>query len=173
MADSDTINGIWIGGTLAIAAGAISGAIAVGGTLLADWRTRRNSRRQFLRERLEELAGCVARLNHWVARVHACTSLDELRENRPPDELQRVLVLALLYFPELKDAANAFHDGMIDIYHRSVDAAPATPHGLTIGGYLALIAKRSGHDPTATLGAFGPLRAQLFVLIEKHCSKYA
>jgi hypothetical protein len=112
MADPVNITALLIGGGLTLT-GTVVGQLT---TLFSGWIDRRHKVRILRRERFEELADCVSKSVLWFPKISACRTIEEINANGPPPEARRIMVLALLYFPELRDAAIDYTNGLIK-YH--------------------------------------------------------
>lgn len=118
MADSTNTTALLIGGGLALAGTVVSQIFG----LLSGWLDRRNKRRIVHRERFEELADCVAKTLLWFPKIGACRSISDIQAYGPPLESRRMICLAILYFPELKDAVTSYSNGLILYYHHVCDS---------------------------------------------------
>lgn len=164
LATSDSAS-IWIGGCLAIA----GTALGLLGSLAAGWLERKNQRHKLLRERYEEFAQCIAATLPWFARLGVCRNLEEVRSCQPPPESRRMILLALVYFPEFKGATGDYHNGLIEHYGFAVDSCGDPLAGLgTVG---AIMAKRTA-DGLLKPADYTKRRQILDNLIEKHADKY-
>jgi hypothetical protein len=115
-----------VGGGLALV-GTVASQLS---TLLAGRFQRRDDWRKVHREKFEELADCVAKTLLWIQKLSACRTMVEVQQTAP-HEARRMVCLAMIYFPELKEEAAAYSNGLIRFYNHGCDCfQPNSPASL-------------------------------------------
>jgi hypothetical protein len=161
---AEDASSLWIGGGLALA----GTALGLVGSLVTGWLERKNQRHRLLRERYEELTACIAAIGPWLHRLGSCRSLDEVKQVHPPLELRRMVILSLIYFPELKQAVALYNNACIQHFHRAVDACGHRWDGIaSVGAIIAKMMNEKGEKDTMQ-----ELRHILDLEIETHAEKY-
>ena len=66
------------------------------------------------------MADCIAKTLLWFPKLAACSSVSDIRACLPT-EARRMVCLALLYFPELKNEVGDYSNGLTKHYHWTID----------------------------------------------------
>jgi hypothetical protein len=162
MADSTNTTALLIGGGLALAGTVVSQVFG----LFSGWLDRRHKRRVIHRERLEELTDCVAKTLLWFPKLSAGRTISDIQEAQPPTEARRMVCLAILYFPQLKNAVADYSNGLAKFYHWTTDCFnPMAP--ASAGAQAAMSPDCEQRNKEITM-----LRQKLDNEIEKEARRY-
>jgi hypothetical protein len=112
MEQSTNIVPLLVGGGLALAGTVVSQVFG----LLSGWLDRRHRRRAIHRERFEELADCLFKTKQWRTRLDACRSLQDIQACQPPPEVDRMVCLTIVYFPQFHFDVISYTNGLHDHY---------------------------------------------------------
>lgn len=154
---------------------AIGGAIALAGTIVAQWfglfssKVERQHKHAVLqRERLERISDCVAECVEWSQRLMTATSLSGVRDMHLPTASRRMVMLPKIYFPDLVQPAINYANELVrhQVFALTSFRADAPP-GTSIGAQMHLNPKAQEYESRQL-----SLRNTLDEAIAKEASKY-
>jgi hypothetical protein len=157
---------------------AIGGAIAIAGTIVAQWFGLFSSRveRQHKyavsqRDRLERISDCVAECVEWSQVLMTAKSVAEIRDMSLPPGSRQMVMLAKIHFrdSDLVPAATAYMNSLVRFHVLAIRSfREDAPQGATIGQMLYLEPKKMEPIDAEQL----LLRNKIDDSIAKETSKY-
>lgn len=137
MPDKGNFIAVLVGGALALA-GVIVSQIS---GLWSGWIDRRYQRDVRRRERLENMADAISGTISWSQNLAKCRTMDEIRSHQAPPEAQRIVTLALLYLPRLREPAEGYLNSLVGLYEFAVECYRRDEPG-TIGEVMGMVVER-------------------------------
>ncbi|MGD0654557.1 MAG: hypothetical protein ABSA16_09455 [Thermoguttaceae bacterium] len=83
----------------------------------------KHRRASFLLQKLEDLTAAILDIFHWESTFRECSSIEQLASNNPASYSRRVVAIAQLYFPHLRDPAAKYSNAFIEYYKFGLDCA--------------------------------------------------
>src|SRR5690606_9844138 len=103
------------------------GGVLIGGTITfvtqyyLSKTERKNKNKALLRDKYEEISMTFIESTKWLATLRNIKSIEEFLDATPKDA-EKVYMLAVLYIPELEDAAEAYMNASVTLLHCSMKA---------------------------------------------------
>ena len=112
MPDPTNLDGVLLGGSLALAGAAISGVLV----FVDHWQERMQRKNQILRSKYEELAAALDDTVAWFYLLDGCKSHEDILATHPSKAGRRISSLAMVYFPCIREEAFSYSDGLVAYY---------------------------------------------------------
>lgn len=137
MPDKANFISVLIGGALALAGVIVSQIFG----LFSGWLERRYQRDVRRRERLEAMADAISATITWSQDLLGCRTMEQIGAHQVPPEAQRILTLALLYFPALREPATSYLNSLVDLHQVAIQCYQRDER-VTIGALMAMAIER-------------------------------